>query len=91
MNARALRWQSAALRVQLSFLILAHLCRKAGFDPDQPRDEQGRWMDTGGSTPPALSYVMPDNGWQPGVQYAQNDRQTGYPVDLRNVSSADMR
>jgi hypothetical protein len=24
------------------------LARTAGFDPDQPRDEQGRWTDTGG-------------------------------------------
>jgi hypothetical protein len=52
MNARALRWRRAALRVQFSFLIFAHLCRKAGFNPDQPGDEQGRWTDEGGSKRP---------------------------------------
>jgi len=46
-NAQALRWQRAALRVQLSFLIFACLYRKANFNPDQPRNRLGRWTDTG--------------------------------------------
>jgi hypothetical protein len=61
---QAARCHRAALRVQFSFLVFAYLYRKAGFNPDQPRDRLGRWTDTGGA------------------QYAQNDRQTGYPVDL---------
>lgn len=35
---------------RLKFLIAElrqHLERKAGFDPDQPRDDRGRWADTG--------------------------------------------
>lgn len=47
MNAQALSWQRAALRVQFSFLLFVHLYRKANFNPDQPRDERGRWTDTG--------------------------------------------
>ena len=59
MHAQALRWRRAALRVQLSLLILAHLCRKAGFNPDQPRDELGRWTDTGLSGKPAKQEPFP--------------------------------
>jgi hypothetical protein len=69
-------------------LIFAHLCRKAGFNPDQPRDEQGRWTDTGGSTLPALSDATPDNGWQPGVQYAQNETQRRYRVNLKEEEAS---
>ena len=64
MTLQTARCHRAALRVQFSFLRFVSLYRKAGFDPDQPRDRLGRWTDTGGA------------------QYAQNDRQTGYPVDL---------
>jgi hypothetical protein len=44
---QAARCHRAALRVQVSFLRFVSLYRKAGFDPDQPRDRQGRWTDTG--------------------------------------------
>jgi len=40
----------AALRVQLAWARLAQIERwKAGFNPDQPRDDHGRWTDAGGS------------------------------------------
>ena len=42
--ALELKAELAALRVEL---LWAELRRKAGFDPDQPRDEQGRWTDSG--------------------------------------------
>lgn len=59
MNAQALRWRRAALRVQFSLLVFACLCRKAGFNPDQPRDEQGRWADTSTSEKPVEKEPFP--------------------------------
>lgn len=42
-----LKWHVAATRFQLA--MRKHtLALKAGFDPDQPRDELGRWTDAGG-------------------------------------------
>jgi hypothetical protein len=37
-----------SLRFELAFLKLEFLLRKANFDPEQPRDDQGRWTDGGG-------------------------------------------
>jgi len=38
----------AAMRVQLAWARLAQIERwKAGFNPDQPRDDHGRWTDAG--------------------------------------------
>ena len=34
-------------------------CRKAGFDPDKPRDERGRWTDSGGSDRPNVPKERP--------------------------------
>jgi len=42
-----LDYKAAALRVRAALLKL-RLRFKAGFDPDQPRDERGRWTDGGG-------------------------------------------
>lgn len=41
-----LRWRVAAARFQIALHRHA-LALKAGFNPDQPRDELGRWTDTG--------------------------------------------
>ncbi|MBY0531937.1 MAG: hypothetical protein K2P86_08190 [Xanthobacteraceae bacterium] len=40
------RWSGAALSVQLRLQELIDAL-KANFDPNQPRDERGRWTDTG--------------------------------------------
>jgi hypothetical protein len=57
-----IKYELAALRVQVAMLRHAHVCRKAGFKEDQPRWPQGtpgtpkpggRWSGGGaGSTPP---------------------------------------
>jgi hypothetical protein len=59
---RRLKWLVAARRVEISFLRVVALWRKAGFNPDQPRHpkgtpEGGRW--SGGS------------GGQPGIGHNQ--------------------
>jgi hypothetical protein len=69
-------------------------CRKYGFDPDQPRDELGRWTDAGGESqsPSIDSSDVPQSDRQvlsdetpdpirPGAQYAQNEPR-GRPIDL---------
>lgn len=42
-----LKWHVAALRFQIALRKHASAL-KAGFNPDQPRDELGRWTDAGG-------------------------------------------
>jgi hypothetical protein len=42
-----LKWHVAAMRFQLAMRKHA-IELKAGFDPDQPRDELGQWTDAGG-------------------------------------------
>jgi len=44
---RALRRELAELNEELAWRAL---CRKYGFNPDQPRDELGRWTDAGGES-----------------------------------------
>lgn len=63
-------------------------CRKAGFNPDQPRvpagnPDGGQWTDSGGGAPGGntvvltdpriLSDATPENTWIPGAQYAENE------------------
>jgi Bacterial CdiA-CT RNAse A domain len=58
-------------------------CRKAGFDPNQPRvpagnPDGGQWTDGGGSVggindARILSDATPDNEWKPSARYAQNE------------------
>lgn len=43
-----LKCEVAALRFILAVRRLSNLLRKGGFDPDQPRDDRGRWTDAGG-------------------------------------------
>lgn len=82
---RRLHWLVAARKVQISF---ARLRRKAGFNPDQPRDKYGRWSDgdegsgteAGSDTNSAegindsriLSGAALDEDPKPDDQYAQN-------------------
>lgn len=51
-------------------LIALRLALETHFNPDQPRDELGRWTDSGG-----------DDDAQ--VELVQGDRLEGFPVDLR--------
>lgn len=44
-----LKCEFAAQRVLLAVRRLAVLYRKAGFNPDEPRDDHGRWTDAGGT------------------------------------------
>jgi hypothetical protein len=46
---QAARCHRAALRVQFSFLRFVSVYRKAGFDPDQPRDQLGKWTNGAGN------------------------------------------
>jgi hypothetical protein len=49
----ALKWSIAALRFQRAWLRQEQqIQHKAGFDPNQPRDDRGRWTDTGASLDP---------------------------------------
>jgi hypothetical protein len=65
-------------------------CRKAGFDPNQPRmpasnPDGGQWTSGGGgiSDPRVLSDAAPDDDWKPGAHYAQ-DRSRRYSVILED-------
>ena len=62
---RQKRWQRAKARAQ------ATLARLRDFDPNQPRDEHGRWTDGGGSDGGAAAPAAVA-GYQPGVK-ARND------------------
>lgn len=59
----------------VTFRRYVETCRKAGFDPDQPRvpagsPDGGQWTSGGGNDPRVLSDATPDNEWSPGAQYA---------------------
>jgi hypothetical protein len=65
---------AAALETRLELLARAI---KANYNPNQPRDDHGRWTDGGGGDgglddPRVLSDATPDSDWKPGAQYAQN-------------------
>lgn len=70
-----IRCEVAALRYMLAARHLANLLRKAGFNPDQPRDDQGRWTDTGAGDEPQLILIG-----GPGAR-------SGYPVDILDEDS----
>jgi len=89
---RALRDALAELKDELAWRAL---CRKYGFNTDQPRDERGRWTDAGGTPQDdssdgpieseSDSRVLSDetaDAIRPGAQYAQNESR-GRPIDLR--------
>jgi hypothetical protein len=75
------RYQLAALRFETAAIWHAHVCRKAGFDPNEPRvpagsPQGGQWTRVeggtprlvGGSTSPVMSDATPDP-IRPGAQY----------------------
>jgi hypothetical protein len=47
----SIAWTRAARRVQFSLLLLSHLHRKGGYNPDQPRDKYGKWRYVGRKKP----------------------------------------
>jgi hypothetical protein len=70
----ALKSELAAQRFLLAARRLAAVLRKAGFNPDQPRDDQGRWIDSGGAD---------DQEQDSQVVLAGGPRgRSGYPIDL---------
>lgn len=60
MQHHSIAWNRAALRVQFSLLLLSHLHRKAGYNPEQPRDKQGRWTPTDSSKKPSEKEPLPE-------------------------------
>lgn len=48
---RGITVRPLAASVEPQAKALAELAYKAGFDPNQPRDEQGRWTETGATAP----------------------------------------
>jgi hypothetical protein len=70
-------------------------CRKAGFNPAQPRDERGRWTDGGGASgggindPRVLSDATPENQSIPGRRYAQNESARHRSVVLEDEPRFD--
>lgn len=66
---RALRCELAGARVILAGIrVLLALQRRANFDPAQPRDDRGRWAETGQSItdqitdPSTVAYPVPKDG-----------------------------
>lgn len=78
-----LNWLTKAARFQLA-LHRHDLALKAGFNPEQPRDERGRWSDVGGGNAnPGLSDFQivsdaTDDPLHAGAQYAQSGPRGPY-------------
>lgn len=79
----ALKCELAAQRVLLAARHVAILLRKSGFNPDQPRDDQGRWTDTGAGAGGADSEDDPDL-----ILIGGPDGGSGRPVDLLDEEAA---
>lgn len=59
MHQKSIEWNRAALRVQFTFALFAHLYRKAGYNPDQPRDKYGKWTPSGSSKESSVKEPLP--------------------------------
>ncbi|MBI4273153.1 MAG: hypothetical protein HY659_00440 [Rhizobiales bacterium] len=95
-EAATLQRELDAIRRDFEALKRAWCAQKAGFNPSQPRDELGRWTDTGsgqgsqiaqfgdsgGNDAPVLSDATPDNFFEPGAQLAANESLNQYSVNL---------
>jgi hypothetical protein len=71
-----IRIENEVLRDEVLAIKATLVAAKANFNPAQPRDEVGRWTDTGAATRPindphVISDATPENDWKPGAQYAQ--------------------
>jgi hypothetical protein len=84
------RWQRFIRR----YRGFQQLCRKAGFDENQPRvpagnPDGGQWSDSGSTSGGSasgsitdrriISDATPDNNWKPGARYASNESGRGLP------------
>jgi hypothetical protein len=74
-----LKWLAAATCFEIT-LRRHDRALKAGFNPDEPRDDRGRWTDggdgAGNNVPGILSDASPDP-LRPGAQYAQEEERDG--------------
>lgn len=78
----ALKCEIAARRVVLAAEKVASLLRKAGFNAGQPRDDRGRWTDTGAGD------VSDDTGDDPQlILIGGPGSRSGYPVDILDEAS----
>jgi hypothetical protein len=99
------RYQLAALRFETAAIWHAHVCRKAGFDPNEPRvpagsPQGGQWTRVeggtprlvGGSTSPVMSDATPDP-IRPGAQYAQTriKVETSALTGIQSIDDTTMR
>ena len=71
-----LKCEFDALRFILAARRLSNLLRKGGFDPDQPRDDRGRWTDAGAGD---LGSGGGDDGQV--ILIGGPGARSGYPVD----------
>lgn len=79
----ALKCEIAARRVVLAAEKVASRLRKAGFNPDQPRDDGGRWTDAG-----AGDDVSDDTGDDPQpILVGGPGSRSGYRVDILDEAS----
>mgnify|MGYP000848348417 CR=1 FL=1 len=77
MSILHLKCEVAALRFVLAARRLSKLLLKGGFNPDQPRDDRGRWTDAGAGDPGSgagddAQFILIGG---PGAQ-------SGYPLDI---------
>lgn len=72
-----LKCEVAAQRFILAVRRLSNLLRKGGFDPDQPRDDRGRWTDAGAGDPGSGDG---DDGQH--ILVGGPGARSGYPVDI---------
>lgn len=73
----ALKCDFAAQWVLLATRGVARLLRKAGFNPDQPRDDRGRWTETGAGEGGAGSEDDPEF-----ILIGGPGARSGYPIDI---------
>ncbi len=72
-----LKCEVAALRFILAARRLSVLLRKGGFNPDQPRDDRGRWTEGGAGDPGSGAG---DDGQV--ILVGGPGARSGYPVDI---------
>lgn len=58
-----------AIKSDLVFRRLIHAAIKAGFDPDQPRDDRGQWTSTGSAE---VNFAAHGNAAECDFQYKQD-------------------
>jgi hypothetical protein len=79
----ALKCELAAQRVLLAARGVARLLRKAGFNPDQLRDDRGRWTDTGAGEGAVSREDDPEL-----ILIGGTDGGSGRPVELLDEEAA---